>query len=178
MAHTVLFVACAILAPLFAHIRQWPPAALFAIAALVYAIFGGISFANVQFILSNIQEAEPQVPRDTYYVVNPGHVSMSLGIIMAIVAAVTWLQTRLGAMLYPRITKTLFWILHLGLLGASSFSVILTAFITPPRRYIEYSEYLEAFNLVSTWASIASTIAGLGLICMLIWSVIFRRNAA
>jgi len=172
---SIVFLACAILAPLLAHLRQWKPAALFAVAALVYVIFGGISFANVQIVLSNIQESEPQV-HDTYYVVNRGHVSLNLGIIMAFFAALTWLQTRFGAMLYPRITKGLFWILHLGLIGASSFSTVLTFFIAPPRRYIEYSEYIETFNLVSAWASFASSTAGLGLIGVLIWSAIFRKK--
>lgn len=180
MAYSMSFLTCAILAPLLAHLRHWKPASLFAVAALVYAIFGSISFAHVQFVLSKIQEAEPQA-RDTYYVVNRGHVSLSLGIIMAFFAGVTWLQTRLGAMLYPRTTKTIFWLLHLGTIGASSFSTILTSIIAPPRRYIEYSEYLATFNLVSTWASFASSIAVLLLIGTLLWSAFvtwrLRRNS-
>ncbi|MEH6522844.1 cbb3-type cytochrome c oxidase subunit I [Sulfitobacter sp.] len=174
MLYSILLVACAILAPLFAHLRQWKPAALFAVVALVYVIFGGISLANVLFVLNKVQDAEPPF-HDTYFVISRGHAFFSLGIVMAFFAAVTWLQTRCGAMLHPRITKILFWILHLGLIGTSSLPTVWSFFMVPPRRYIEYAGHIETYMMVSTWVSFANTLAALSLIALLIWSVIFKK---
>ena len=157
---SIVILACAITAPLLAHLRQWQPAALFAVAALVYAI-GGIAV----LVLSNIQEAEPQSFRATFEVVARAHFFLNLSIFMAFIAAITWLQTRFGAMLYPRMTKILFWMLQLGVIGES-----LALYITPPGQRVGYSEYLETFSLVGKWASFSSSAAWLGLIGLLLWS--------
>lgn len=177
MAHSILFLACLILAPLFVHLRGWSPAAIFAVAMLVYAIFGGMNFIGTQIVLSNVQETEPAY-RGTYYVVNRGYVSLNLGLAMAFFAAATWLQNRFRAMLYPKTTKALFWLFHLGLIGSSAFSTVLAFFLPKPRRYIDYPEFMEIFISVSSWASIFSSIAALGLLGLLVWSSFLAWRAS
>ncbi|AAV97112.1 hypothetical protein KQ247_11790 [Ruegeria pomeroyi] len=169
MVQSIFFLFCLILAPLVAHLRQWSPTALFAVATLVYAAFGGANFVSTQIVLSNIRETEPAY-RDTYYVVNRGYVSLNLGLAMAVFAVLTWLQTRFGAMLYPKITKALFWLLHLGLIGGSAFSTMLVFLLPKPRRFIDYPEFMETFILVGSWATLISSIAVLGLLGLLVWS--------
>jgi heme/copper-type cytochrome/quinol oxidase subunit 1 len=170
---TVFFIACLIIVPLAVHIRQWRPAALFAVTALVYAIFGSVNFINTQIILSSIAESEPQL-HDTYYVVNPGSTSLNHGLIMAFFAALTWLQTRLGAMRFPRATRAFFWPLHLGLIGASSSAIVHTFLLPKPQRYIDYPEYIEAINRITSWALICGAVACLALTVLLIWSIALR----
>lgn len=177
MAHSVLFLACLILAPLLAHLRGWSPAALFAVATLVYVIFGGTSSIGTQLVLNNSRDTEPAY-RDTYYVVSRGYVSLNLGLTMAFFATITWLQNRFGAMLYPKTTKALFWLIHLGLIGATAFSTVLAFFLPKPHRYIDYHEYMQVFVSVGAWASIFSSIAALGLLGLLVWSSFFAWRAS
>lgn len=173
MDQAVFLIACLIIVPLTAYIRQWRPAALFAVTALVYVIFGSVNFINTQFILSNIGGSEPKL-HDTYYVVNPGNTSLNGGLIMAFFAALIWLQTRLGAMLFPRATRAFFWPLHLGLIGASSSAIVLTLMLPKPRRYADFHEYIEAINHISSWALICSAVACIALTGLLIWSISLR----
>ncbi len=170
---SVLLIACLIIVPLAAHILQWRPAALFAVTASVYVIFGSVNFINTQIILSNISESEPQL-HDTYYVVNPGSTSLNYGLILAFFAALTWLQTRLGAMCFPHATRAFFWPLHLGLIGASSSATVLTVLLPKPRRYIDYPEYIESINRINSWALICVAISCLALTGLLIWSISLR----
>ena len=107
MMYSVVFLTCLILAPLIAHIRGWKPAALFFAVAAVYGIFGAVSFAQIQIVLSQVREAEPAY-HDTYYVVSYGHFLVNIGIAMAVFGGITWVQTRFGAMRYPTLTKILF----------------------------------------------------------------------
>lgn len=176
MDQSVFLIACLIVVPLAAHIRQWKPAALFAVSASVYAIFGSVNFINTQVILSNIGGSEPQL-HDTYFVVNPGSTSLNHGLIMAIFASLTWLQTRFGAMRFPRATRALFWPFHLGLIGASSSAIVLVLLLPKPRSYIDYPEYIEVINRFSSWALLCSAIACLALTGLLIWSIALRWKA-
>jgi hypothetical protein len=169
VAYSIFFLVCLILAPLVTHLRQCPPAALFAVAALVYFAFGGVGLINAQIILSNIQKPESQY-QYTHNVLYRGHGSINLGLTMAFFAALTWLQTCFGRMLYPKITKAFFWLFHLGLIGSSAYARALAFFFPKPRRYIDYPEIMETFILVSSWASFVTTIAVLSLLGLLVWS--------
>ena len=140
--YSVIFLACLILAPLIAHIRGWQPSALFFAVAAVYAVFGAVSFAQIQIVLSQVREAEPAY-HDTYYVVGHGHFLVNIGIAMAVFGGITWVQTRFGAMRYPNLTKILFWILHIALIGSTSFQGALAFILPKPRRYIDYPEFME-----------------------------------
>lgn len=172
---SVFFFFCLIALPLIAHVRQWSPTALFAVAALTYLACGAIGFMNAKsIILSNAQDSEPLV-RDTYYVVNRGHVLLNLAIVMAVLAVLTWLQTYFGAMLYPSITKALFWVLHIGLIGASLFATLIVFVWPQPRRYIDYPEYMEMLANVSSWTTRICAVAVIGLIALLLVSAIQTR---
>ena len=173
MMYFVVFLACLILAPLIAHIRGWKPAALFFAVAAVYAVFGAISFAQIQIVLSQVREAEPAY-HDTYYVVSHGHFLVNIGIAMAVFGGITWVQTRFGAMRYPTQTKILFWILHIALIGSTSLQGALAFILPKPRRYIDYPEFMETYALISAWSGFLSQTALLGLVSLLIWSIIAK----
>ena len=57
--YSVVFLACLILAPLMAHIRGWKPAALFFAVAAVYAVFGAVSFAQIQILIITKERFQP-----------------------------------------------------------------------------------------------------------------------
>lgn len=159
-----------ILAPLLVHLRGWKPAALFFAAAAVYAVFGTFSFAQIQIALSQARKAETAY-HDTYYVVSHGHFLVNIGIAMAVFGAITWVQTRFGAMRYPALTKLLFWILHIALIGSTSFQGVLAFILPRPRRYIDYPELMETYVLISSWSGVLSQAALLVLLCLLLWSI-------
>ncbi|APX14355.1 cbb3-type cytochrome c oxidase subunit I [Tateyamaria omphalii] len=170
LVYSAVFLFCFILAPLLASIRGWKPAALFFTVAAVYAVFGAVSFAQIQIALGQVREAEPAY-HDTYYVVSHGHFLWNIGIAMAVFGAITWMQTRFGAMLYPALTKILFWVLHVALIGSTSFQGVLAFVLPKPRRYIDYPEFMEVYVLVSAWSGSVSQVALVGLLCLLLWSV-------
>lgn len=174
--YSVVFLACLILAPLMAHIRGWKPAALFFAVAAVYAVFGAVSFAQIQIVLSQVRETEPAY-HDTYYVVNHGHFLVNIGIAMAVFGGITWVQTRFGAMRYPTLTKILFWILHIALIGSTSFQGALAFILPKPRRYIDYPEFMETYVLISAWSGFLSQAALLGLLALLVWSIIAKLRS-
>lgn len=173
MIYSVVFLACLILAPLVAHIRGWKPAALFFSVAAVYAVFGAVSFAQIQIVLSQVREAEPAY-HDTYYVVSHGHFLVNIGIAMTVFGTITWVQTRFGAMRYPTLTKILFWVLHIALMASTSFQGALAFILPKPRRYIDYPEFMETYVLISAWSGFLSQVALLGLLILLIWSIIAK----
>lgn len=158
------------LAPLLAHFRGRKPAGLFFAVAAVYAVFGTVSFAQIQIALSQVRQAEPAY-HDSYYVVSRSYFLANIGITMAVLGAITWVQTRFGAMRYPSLTKVLFWLLHIGLIGSTSFQGVL-AFVPPkPRIYIDDPELVETYILISSWLGLLSKAALLGLLCLLLWSI-------
>lgn len=173
MMYSVVFIACLILVPLVAHIRGWKPAALFFAVAAVYAVFGAVSFAQIQIVLSQVREAEPAY-HDTYYVVSHGHFLVNIGIAMAVFGTITWVQTRFGAMRYPTLTKILFWVLHIALMASTSFQGALAFILPKPRRYIDYPEFMETYVLISAWSGFLSQVALIGLLILLIWSIIAK----
>lgn len=142
----------------------------------VYGILGSGILSGGQIFLQNISEIEPTL-RERYEVVSRYYAWGNLGLIMGILAAITWLQTRFGAMLYPVATKTLFWFLHLGLIGSVVFSTFLNFLIPEPRKYIDHPELIESQLLVASWASTLSSIAFIGLLGLLILSSVLTRRA-
>ena len=173
LIYSAAFLFCLIFTPLLANLRGWRPAALFFAVAAVYAVFGAFSFAQIQFTLSQIREAEPAY-HDTYYVVSHGHYLLNIGIAMAVFGAITWIQTRFGAMLYPTLTKILFWVLHIALIGSTSFQGVLAFILPKPRRYIDYPEFMEIYVLISVWSAFFSQAALFGLLCLLLWSIMAK----
>ena len=148
--YSLTFLFALILAPLLAHLRGWKPAAFFFAAAVVYAAFGAASFGHIQIDLSQIKQTEPAY-HDTYYVVSHGHFSMNMGIGMAVYGVITWVQTRFGAMKYPTLTKILFWVFHIALIGTTALQGVLANVLPMPRKYIDYPALIETYILVSSW---------------------------
>ncbi len=170
MTYSLTLLFAVIFAPLLAHLRGWKPAALFFAVAAVYAVFGGVIFSQTLIVLSQAREAEPAY-HDTYYVVSHGHLLANIGIAMAAFGAITWVQTRFGAMRYPALTKLLFWILHIALIGSTSFQGVLAFILPKPRRYIDYPEFKETYVLISSWSGFLSQAALFGLLCLLLWPI-------
>jgi heme/copper-type cytochrome/quinol oxidase subunit 1 len=171
--YSLTFLFSLICAPLLAHLRGWKPAALFFAAAVVYAAFGVASFAHIQIALSQVKQTEPAY-RDTYYVVSHGHFSMNMGIGMAVYGVITWVQTRFGAMKYPTLTKILFWIFHIALIGSTAFQGALAFVLPKPRRYVDYPEIIETYILITSWSGFLSQTALVGLLGLLLWSIMAK----
>lgn len=171
--YSLTFLFGLILAPLLAHLRGWKPAALFFAAAVVYGAFGAASFAHIQIVLSQIKQTEP-ANHDTYYIVSHGHFMVNIGIAMAVFGVITWVQTRFGAMKYPTLTKILFWVLHIALIGSTGFQGALAFILPKPRRYIDYPELMETYVLISSWSGFLSQTASLGLLGLLLWSIMAK----
>lgn len=170
MIYSVTLLFGLILAPLLAHLRGYKPAALFFAVAGVYAVGGAVNFAQMQIVVIQVQEAEPAY-QDTYYVLRHSHFLWSIAITMAVYGVITWVQTRFGAMKYPTLTKLLFWILHIALIGSTLFQGALSFALPKPRRYIDYPEYMETYVLISSWSGFLSQAALIGLLCLLFWSI-------
>ncbi|MEM9969492.1 MAG: hypothetical protein AAF762_00115 [Pseudomonadota bacterium] len=178
------FVACQIIGPLAAHLGRRSPAALFTVAAIIYTVFAFISLINVRTALRAAQNADPAYG-DTFYVVpilGGGIAGASTwALVMALFAAVMWAQTRCGALMYPRVTKVLFWGLHLGLLGASTSVTGLWTATVGPRRYVDYPEFMQALVTVHAWSSGIAQMSVIGLVTLLFVSIVMvwraRRSA-
>ncbi|MGO4855260.1 hypothetical protein ACEN2S_20830 [Phaeovulum sp. W22_SRMD_FR3] len=168
----IFILACQVLAPLLAYLRGWPPAALFAVAATVYAILSGMSIVGAQLDLGDMLLGK-SVYHDSYYTVGPGHTLLDLGVVMALFAVVTWLQSRLGAMIYPKATKALFWLLHLGMLGANTMSAVVMLFLPTSQGVEGFSELVRVTTLTNSWVKLLSSIVALsfvGLLGLFLWS--------
>lgn len=173
MVFSVILLVGLILAPLLAHLRGWGPAGLFCAAAIVYAVLGASSIAQVHVFLSQIQKPESAL-HDTYYVVSHGNFLILNGVVMAVLGAITWVQTRFGLMTYPRLTKALFWVFHIAMMGGSVVQTVLAFLLPVPRRYIDYAEFIQTVTLINTSSGLLSGAALLGLLGLLAWSVIAK----
>jgi len=162
-------------APCIAALRRRPPAAHFAVAATAYAVGGAVHLAA-----SSLPAAPTTTPtfRDTYYVVKYFHYLLSTAIVFALLGGAIWLQSRLGFLRFVRMTKTAFWLLHVGWLGGFAVTVFGAALFTMPRRYIEYPEYVAQITRIATWSSHLTQIALLALIALLLAGVIARVLSA
>ncbi len=167
--YTIAVLSCPILAPLVAHLRKGSPSALFAVAALVYLGFACTDVIAAQHALRQVQDAD--LASGTLYTVLPtGHFSVRIGVGLAAFAVVTWVQDRLGAMVYPRATKALFWLFHLTLVIGGTAPSLLGFYLGMPRRYVDYPAVFQTQTLIVSWAVNLSALAGVGLVGLLIWS--------
>jgi heme/copper-type cytochrome/quinol oxidase subunit 1 len=94
---------------------------------------------------------------------------------MAVFGAITWVQARFGAMLYPTLTKILFWVLHIALMGITSFQAVFAFLQLKPLRYIDYAKFLKTHVVIISWSGPLSHAALLGLLCLLLWSIMAKR---
>lgn len=170
LIYSAALLSCLIITPLLANLRGWKPAGLFFAVAAVYAVFGAVNFAQIQIALSYVRESGPAY-HDTYYVVRHGHFLLNIGIAMAVLGAITWIQTRFGAMRYPTLTKIMFWVLHVALIGSTSFQGVLAFVLPKRRRYIDHPEFMETYVQISAWSGFLPQVALFGLFCLLLWSI-------
>lgn len=169
MAYSAAILVCLLLVPLLATLRGARPATLFLTAAAIYALFGVANFAKIKITLNQIQDAAPAY-HDTYLIVRHGHMITNMGIAMAIIGAIIWVQTRLGAMRYPVLTKLLFWTLHISLIAGMSIRGPLAHMLPQPRKYIDYPEFMETAAMMTSLLGTLSQTALVGLLGLLMWS--------
>lgn len=170
---SAIYLISLILAPLLASIRGWAPAALFFAVAAIYTVFGAVSVVQIQIALSQVQEPEPAI-HDTYYLMSHGHFMRTTGIVMAILGTITWIQTRFGAMLYPTLTKILFWVLYIAVFGSTSFDTVIDFVLPTPRRYIDDPDFMQTYFQIKVWSALLSQVALIGLLCLLLWSIVAK----
>lgn len=163
MALAFVFFLFAILAPLLVHLNRCKPATLFVVAAFAYAVFAGINFAEA-YVALRYHPIE----------VLRGNISVVYGLILTFFGVLTWVQTRFGAMLHPRTTKGLFWVLHLSLFGGRSHVLIFEHFVPLPRRAIDIPYVMQMWNQGQLFSLYVAIVTGLGLIGLLVWSTIAR----
>ncbi|MEM9105626.1 MAG: hypothetical protein AAGC96_08215, partial [Pseudomonadota bacterium] len=108
MAQFTLLIACLIIVPLIVHLRRCRPATLFIAAALVLMVLAGVSFIERQLGARTVEIS------GSIYTMDGPQVPLNLGLAMAFVAGLVWLQ-QVGAMRYPGLTKALFWPFYLGI---------------------------------------------------------------
>ena len=181
MVYFISFLFVLVFAPLVAHIRGSNPASLFFVVAAIYAMIGTLNFAYSDILLGHFTETEPE-DHDTYYVVSHAHYLGSIGILMAVLGAITWAQTQVGAMRYPALTKGFFWVLHIALIGSTAYQRVLAFNLEKPHRYSNYAVFTETYGLISFLSGFLASAALLGLLCLLLWSFaakwLVRRTCA
>jgi len=175
VAVSILFIYIQILTPAIAYRRAWSPTTLFATAMLGYAICGCAGLLETKFAFG-IATSTEQAFRDSYHVWSRAHLWLNLGLVMALLAAISWLQTRFGAMLYPGITKVLFWLFHFSLIANFLYPTVLAFFLPDPQRYFLYPSWMQLHQEIGRWASFGSYIAIIGLLALLVWSIVLTRQ--
>lgn len=170
MTYALVFLAGLILAPLIAQLRGGAPASLFFAAAAVHLAGGVFSFVQMEEVLRQVPEAAPAI-HDTYYIVHTHRYTMMIGAVLAVIGAIIWAQTRFGAMRYPAVTKALFWLLHGGTAVSTAFQSPLAALLPVPRQFTDITTW-ETVGASRLAASLLASLALLGLLALLLWSVV------
>ena len=174
LAILVLLACCVVILPLFAQLKSWKTARLFAIVATVYAIFGAVGLFIIGF-----SSGEPLVGgsqfHDTYYIASGFHYYISIALFLLISTALLSFQQKLKVLLFPSTTRTLFWVINLGILTTNIAPQILLSLATP-KQLAENSGLLNALNLISVWATLITLVAFLLMILLFFTSIILRRK--
>ncbi len=167
---SLFLLICLIVVPAAAHLRQWQPAALFAVVAIVYALFGSIGLLDNQMISGD--PLNMRTPFDSYDVAKDGWLAIRIGSFMAFMSGVFWLQTYFDAMRYRRVTKMLFWLFHLGITTVNFAAQIIGFFFPVPKRYTDYDNFTELLYNVTLAAELVAILAFVSLTCLLVWSAV------
>ena len=152
---------------------------MFGLVAVIHAIIGAVHYSQPQLTMG-VSQSEPSKIQDTYYVVSHFHHAYSLVIVMAFYAALTWLQTRLGALFYPRLTKILFWLLHIGLVATTASTLVVLWTVLVPGAFTNEPvlraklDVVAILDFVSPFAATLSLIAAFALLLQFLWSLIRR----
>lgn len=172
----IALLAIALL-PLVAALRRWPPDIHFLLPALGYAAMGGLKLTQTRIALSQAP-APGNAYSDTYYTVSNGHFLLSSAIIFAVLAGVIWIQRRFGALIFPKLTLACFWLLHGAWLVQAGITLSASAVFRPPRRYIDYAEFMQQIAGISSASAKGIGLALLGLLALLIVSIAARITSA
>ncbi|PHQ79010.1 MAG: hypothetical protein COB65_13170 [Thalassobium sp.] len=121
--------------------------------------------------LSQTSDNSPYL--DTYYVVaNIGPVIMP-GLLFGGIGLILWVLTRWNALVHQWLAKTLFWVLHLGVL-AMPFVALLLSRQGMPRRYTDYTAASAMPNTINMILAGSAALAFLLMVTLMLWSVIAR----
>jgi hypothetical protein len=149
--------------------RKCSPAALFTIAMVMYVLFACTDFISMH-IERRAAMTAPFFPQDTDYVARYSYRNLGYAFLMAIFAVPIWVQTRFGALLYPRTTMLLFWLLHISLLSNAALPSLIRPFLPYPRRSLDYLDIMSVYTRITSFAVVFSSIAIISLCGLLILS--------
>lgn len=181
MATSILFLVLQVLAPLLAFHKRWQPTRLFAVVMLVYAVCGGAGLMETKMTIASSEGTDLQF-HDFFYAWSRAHLMLNFALVTGLFATITWLQTRFGAMLYPRTTTALIGIFHLSLVAGLLYPWVLAFFWPEPENYFQNSGLMKIHLKIQVWSSLLSSAAIVGLLGLLVWSTLLtiyasRKNA-
>ncbi|MFV2053397.1 cbb3-type cytochrome c oxidase subunit I [Aliiroseovarius sp. YM-037] len=176
MLYALLPVALLIIVPLAEQLRRARPFMLFALVAAVYVVLAGLTVAifRTPALLDWVTQpvTSDRTYHDTYYVVSHANFTLSLALIFAVIALITWGQTKAHALYYTRLTTFAFWGLHLSILGTAIAPVVLQT--NMPRRYADYQEVFDGLNRITSLLSFAAFLFLCMLAVLLLLSIVRR----
>jgi hypothetical protein len=165
-----VWICLPIAAALFALRRGWPavPTASL-VCVIVLLVFGFSSIWNAATTDAPVILAQPS--EGTYSVAAAGHYQIGLGLIYAVLVAVTFGIVRLDARLAQRCMEAAFGLFHLGASAGLFYPVWARTFL--PKQYVSYEEAFARINLIM-WISSVITLSALLLIALCLMGALGR----
>lgn len=173
MQYAYFLTAFIVFAPLaMATWRGWPAHHLLTLMTAVLVLSAGVHalFLTRTVVLSN---AEDTAYHDTYYVVAHFHWFLSLAMAFAVLILLSWAAHRFARPVAPRVLRVAFWGLAVGMVCPS---LLRWTVFTPPRRYVDYAQWLHTINAVDQVGMLLSLLSGLTLIALPLYALLFRRR--
>ncbi len=169
----VALVAFALALPLIVQLRGGPISWMFASVTLCYLalLFGTGIFWNVKVFSQSIGFGRAY--HATYNEALSIDGAASYTFPLPFLAVTTWLQEKFRAMLYPRLTVGLFWLLNLAVLALFIGPVRLSGWFAPPR-YLDDAEIFQTLGFVINVLTVFWLVSCVGLLGTLIWSSVAR----
>lgn len=179
----ILWLGIMLAVPVWLHWRGTGAAGLsLGVAAIYGLIAAGVWLVTIlppdaaQMVLRTVTLADQDADgsyHDTYYVVANGMVLFTPALLFGGIGFILWVLTRWDALRHQRIAKTLFWVLHLSVLGLPLVDAIFVR-RGMPRRFIDYEEAMALpIAIQSTLAGVAAA-TFLTIVALMLWSAIAR----
>ena len=140
---------------------------LFALGMIFLFVIGGVT--GVVLANAGVDTAL----HDTYYVVGHFHYTMSMGALFSIFAGIYyWFGKMTGRSYNETLGKVQFWTLFVGV-NLTFFPMHFSGLAGMPRRYVDYPDAFEGWNMVSSWGAYLSAASAI-----LFLYIVFRAFTA